>query len=170
MCAPQVQRPHRESGRQGDPVSSLPFDSDTTGIRGHRHVSRRGSRVQGADQPVLPPAQNDTQSGSEHPQDHPQSKPEHRNLGAERTSFTSVHGRIPRAARPSGRVVSHGGAAASCRRACSQVGLQAPKWQGSSERCHLVGSLNPNLAAFGRNCPIQSKVASSWWADLRLAE
>jgi len=30
---------------------------------------------------------NDTQSRSEHPQDHPQSRPEHRNLGAESTSF-----------------------------------------------------------------------------------
>jgi hypothetical protein len=35
---------------------------------------------------------------------------------------------------------------------------------GSSERCHFVGSLNPNLAAFGRNgqkCPFRSMTADA---------
>jgi hypothetical protein len=38
---------------------------------------------------------------------------------------------------------------------------ELPNWQVSSERCHLVGRLNPELAAFGRKgqCPFRPKAA-----------
>ena len=85
----------------------------------------------------------------------------HRRLAVDGLTYAGVPQRI------SARSITlngsqHRHSKASCSR-------QAPNWQVSSERCHLVGRLNPKLAAFGRKCPVQLKVVRTLSSRARVA-